>query len=206
MENRDFGRILLTAMILLLSIGSIGASSLKTRSLEQKIYEISVLRAKMMDKIDLAVEIRTRLEQRFAELRDEIRAEQTRIVIHSRQQALQNLRIRYNLDLIRVILAYTNRLNQRIDYFQTGNERLRFMVDQINDDIAIINTLEDMEIENFISRIDRLLDEFTPEAKKQLFEATDIQLEPIDHIWNEIDMNSAEGEPDADQANISRLK
>jgi hypothetical protein len=206
MEKRDFGRILLTAMILLLSIGSIGASSLKTRSLEQKIYEISVLRAKMMDKIDLAVEIRTRLEQRFAELRDEIRAEQTRIVIHSRQQALQNLRIRHNLDLIRVILAYTNRLNQRIDYFQTGNERLRFMVDQINDDIAIINTLEDMEIENFISRIDRLLDEFTLEAKKRLFEATDIQLEPIDHIWNEIDMNSAEGEPDADQANISRLK
>ena len=206
MEKRDIGRILLTAMILLLSIGSISAASPKTRSLEQKIYAISVLRATIMDKIDQAIEIRTRLEQRFAELRDEIRAEQTRFVIHSRQQAMQNLHIRYNLSLIQVILAYTNCLNQRIDYFQTGNERLRFMIDEINDDIEIINTLKDMEIESLINRIDRLLDEFTLETKKQLFEVADIQPLPIDHIWNEINMNSAEGERDADPASILGLK
>ena len=206
MGKRDIGRILLSAMILLLSIGSISAGSLKTRSLDQKLYEISALRAKMMDKIDQAIQMRTRLEQRFAELRDEIRTEQTRFVIHSSQQALENLRIRNNLSLIRVILAYTNCLNQRIDYFQTGNERLRFMADQINDDIAIINTLKDMEIENLISCINRLLDEFTLETTKKLFEAADIQLEPIDHIWYEINMNSTQGEPDADRLSISKLK
>jgi phosphoglycerate-specific signal transduction histidine kinase len=192
MKKRDIGRSILTAMILLLASVPVFAGSLKTGSLEQKIYEISALRAKIIDKIDQAIEIRTRLEQRFDELRVEIRAEQTRFEIYSYQQALQNLRIRYNLSLIRVIRAYTNRLNERIDYFQTGNERLRFLIQQINDDIAIINTLEDMEIENLINRIDRLLNEFIPETQKQIFDAADIHAVPMERIWDEIDMNSAE--------------
>jgi len=191
MEKRDIGRSILAAMILLLSFGPASADSLKTGLLEQKIYEISALRAKMMDKIDEAIEIRMRLEQRFAELRDEIRAEQTRFEIQSHQQALQNLRIRNNLSLIRVIRAYTNRLNERIDFFQTANERLRFMVHQINDDIEIINTLEDMEIEKLITRIDRLLNEFIPETRKPVFDVAEILPVPIEHIWNEINMKQA---------------
>ena len=191
MEKRDIGRILLAAVMLLLSFFPATGGSLKTGLLEQKIYEISAVRAKMMDKIDQAVEIRTRLEQRFSELRDEIRAEQTRFDIQSHQQALKNLRIRYNLSLIRFIMAYTNRLNERIDFFQTANERLRFMVHQINDDIAIINTLEDIEIEKLITRIDRLLNEFLPQTKKHVFDAAEILPVPIEHIWNEINMSPA---------------
>lgn len=192
MEKRDIGRSILTAMILLLASIPAFAGSLKTGSLEQKTYEISALRAKIIDKIDQAIEIRTRLEQRFDELRAEIRAEQSRCEIYSHSQALQSLRIRYNLSLIRAIRAYTDRLNERIDYFQTGNERLRFLIQRINDDIAIINTLEDMEIENLISRIDRLLNEFIPETQKQIFDAADIHVVPVERIWDEIDMNSAE--------------
>jgi hypothetical protein len=191
MEKRDIGRSLLAAVMLLLSFSPASGGSLKTGLLEQKIYEISAVRAKMMDKIDQAVEIRTRLEQRFTELRNEIRAEQTRFEIHSHQQAQQNLRIRYNLSLIRVITAYTNRLNERIAFFQTANERLRFMVHQINDDIAIINTLEDMEIEKLITRIDRLLNEFIPQTKKHVFDAAEILPVPGERIWNEINMNPA---------------
>jgi len=192
MEKRDIGRNILTAMILLLASVPAFAGSLKTGSLEQKTYEISALRAKIIDKIDQAIEIRTRLEQGFDELRAEIRAEQTRCEIYSHSQALQNLRIRHNLSLIRVIRAYTDRLNERIDYFQTGNERLRFLIQRINDDIAIINTLEDMEIENLISRTDRLLNEFIPETQKQIFDTADIHVVPVERIWDEIDMNSAE--------------
>jgi hypothetical protein len=89
-------------------------------------------------------------------------------------------------------MAYTNRLNERIDFFQTANERLIFMVHQIDDDIAIINTLEDMEIEKLITRIDRLLNEFIPQTKKHVFDATEILPVPIERIWNEINMNPAE--------------
>jgi hypothetical protein len=186
MEKRHIGRCFFAALVLLLVVVPAGAGSLKTGLLEQKIYEISNLRAKMIDRVDQAVEIRARLEQRDRELRDEIRAEQVRFDIRSQLQALQNLRIRYNLSLMRVIRAYTNRLDERIDYFQTGSERLRFLIQQINDDIAIINTLEDMEIKNSVNRIDQLLDEYIPETKKQIFDAADIRLMPVERIWDEI--------------------
>ena len=65
MQKRDIGRSMLAAIMLLLSFSPASGGSLKTGSLEQKIYEISAVRAKMMDKIDQAVEIRMRLEQRF---------------------------------------------------------------------------------------------------------------------------------------------
>jgi exonuclease VII large subunit len=191
MQKQDICSSILAAM-LLLYLSPAGAASLKTVSLEQKIYEISALRAKMMDKIDQAIEIRIRLEQHFAELRNEIQVEQTRFKFDSPQQAMQNLRIRYNLSLIRAIRTYTNRLNQRIDFFQTANERLRFMIDQIYDDIAIINTLEDMEIDNLTTRIDRLLNEFIPEAEKHVFDAAEVLPVPIERIWDEINNNSVE--------------
>jgi exonuclease VII large subunit len=191
MQKQDICSSILAAM-LLLYLSPAGAASLKTVSLEQKIYEISALRAKMMDKIDQAIEIRIRLEQHFAELRNEIQVEQTRFKFDSPQQAMQNLRIRYNLSLIRAIRTYTNRLNQRIDFFQTANERLRFMVDQIYDDIAIISTLEDMEIDNLTTRIDRLLNEFIPEAEKHVFDAAEVLPVPIERIWDEINNNCVE--------------
>ncbi len=207
MEKQGIAKSLLAATILLLSLCSMSAGSHKTDALEEKIYQIKALRVRIMDKIDQAIEIRTRLEQRLVELRDEIQAEQTRFDIHSQQQAIQNLRIRYNLNLIRAIMAYIYRLNERIDYFEAGNERLRFMVHQINDDIAIVNTLKDMEIANSLTYIDQLLNEFERETKKQLFEAAEIRPLSINQIWKEMNGHSTgKNECDANRASISRLK
>jgi prefoldin subunit 5 len=175
-------------LLILFNLASAGGP--KTEALQQKVYEISSLRVKIIDKIDQAVEMRTRLEHHLAELRDEIRSEQIRTGIYSHQEAMQNLRIRYNLSLIQVLQAYVRRLNERIAYFQTGNDRLKFLVHQIKDDIAIINTLKDMEIDNLIDRINRVLDEFIPETKKQIFNVTDIRILPTERVWDQISIET----------------
>jgi hypothetical protein len=158
----------------------------KTNALDNKINEISLLRVKIIDKIDQATEMRKSMEQRLAELRVEIRTEQIRSDIYSQPAALQNLRIRYNLRLIQTLLAYINLLDQRIDYFQTGNERLKFLVDQINDDLAIIDILKDMEIKNLINRINQVLDEFVPEIQKKTINAAHIRILPMEYVWEEV--------------------
>ncbi len=186
MKAVPFGKCLLAIMILMIFCRPAAAASPKIKALEQKIVEISVLRAQIIDKIDQAIEMRSRLEHRLAELRGEIRAEQIRAEIYSHQQALQNLRIRHNLSLIQALQAYINLLNERIDYFYIGNERLKFLVDQINDDRAIINILKDMQIETLIDRINLVLDEFVPEMQKQIFNADHVRLMPIEYIWEEI--------------------
>jgi hypothetical protein len=190
MKKRVPGSVILSILVLLISFNPLSAESLKTETLEKKIYEISSLRAKIVDKIDQAIEMRIRLERHLTELRDEIRSEQNRLGIYSHPEALQNLRIRYNLNLIQVLQAYELRLNERIVYFQNGNDHLKFFAQQIKDDIAIISTLKDMEIDNLIDRINRVLDELVPETKKPVFNVSDIRMLPIECIWDEITMYS----------------
>jgi hypothetical protein len=186
MEKRVPGTCILSILLLLILFSLASAGSPKTEALEQKISEISSLRVTIIDKIDQSVEMRTRLEQNLAELREEIRSEQRRSGIYSHHEAMQNLRIRYNLSLIQVLQAYVRQLNERIAYFQTGNERLKFFVHQIKDDIAVINTLKDMETENLIEGINRVLDEFIPETKKQIFNVADIRILPSENVWDQI--------------------
>ena len=190
MKKRVPGSVILSILALLISFNPLFAESPKTEALEKKIDEISSLRARIVDKIDQAIEMRSRLEHHLTELRDEIRSEQDRCEIYSHPEALQNLRIRYNLDLIQLLQAYVQQLNERIIYFQNGNEHLKFFTQQIKDDIAIISTLKDMEIDNLTERINRVLDEFIPETKKPVFNVSDIQVLPVECIWDEITMYS----------------
>lgn len=185
MKKRVPGSVMLSILTLLISFNPLSAGSPKTEALEKRIFEISSLRAKIIDKVDQAVEMRTRLEHQLAGLQDEIRSEQIRSGIYTRGEAFQNLRIRYNLSLIQILQAYVKQLNERIDYFQNGNEHLRFLAHQIKDDIAVINTLKDMEIDYLNERIDRVLNEFISQTKQQIFNASDIRMPPVERVWDE---------------------
>jgi hypothetical protein len=190
MKKRVSGTVILSILALIALLNPVLAEGPKTKALQKKIYEISYLRAKIIDKIDQAVEMRVGLESQLTVLRGEIRSEQTRSGIYSYPEALQNLRIRYNLSLIQVLQAYILRLNERITYFHNGNEHLKFLAQQINDDIAIINTLKDMRIDNLTDRINRVLDEFIAETKKPVFDVTDVRMMPVENLWGEITMYS----------------
>jgi len=176
---------IVSILMLLIIADPASANKSKTQDLEQKIYEISSLRAKIIDKIDQAVEMQARLERQLTELQEEIRSEKIRAGIYSYQEAMQNLRIRYNLSLIQVLQAYVEKLDERIAYFQNGNEHLKFLVHQIKDDMAIINVLKNMEIEHLNDRVNRVLDEFIFETKKPVFDVIDIRKMPIQQIWEQ---------------------
>ena len=186
MVKRIFGNGILTLLVLSILISPTAASSRKTAALEQKVIEIAALRVKIIDKIDQGIEMRIFLQKRLNELRDEINEEQNFFGINAHEAPLENLRINYNLNLIRHLRAYIDQLDERIAYFQSGNERLKFYLRQIKDDMAIINTLKDLEIENLIGQIDTVLDEFIPEIKKKIFDASDIRLMPTEQAWSEI--------------------
>jgi hypothetical protein len=186
MVKQKFGCCLLSLLVLPILSNPAAASSHKTAALEQKSVEISALRVKIIDKIDQGIEMRIFLQKRLNEFRDEIKIEQKRFEHTGHTAPLENLRINYNLNLIQHLRAYIDQLDERIAYFETGNERLKFYLRQIKDDIAILNTLKDLEIENLIDRIDTDLDEFMLEIQKPIFDAFDIRLMPTDRVWSEI--------------------
>jgi len=186
MVKQKFGCCLLSLLVLSIFSNPAAASSHKTAALEQKSVEISALRVKIIDKIDQGIEMRIFLQKRLNVFRDEIKIEQNRFGLTGPEAPLENLRINYNLNLIQHLRAYIGRLDERIAYFETGNERLKFFLRQIKDEIAIINTLKDLEIENLIDRIDTVRDEFMPEIQKPIFDAFDLRLMPTDRVWSEI--------------------
>jgi len=186
MVKQKFGCCLLSLLVLSIFSNPAAASSHKTAALEQKSVEISALRVKIIDKIDQGIEMRIFLQKRLNVFRDEIKIEQNRFGLTGPEAPLENLRINYNLNLIQHLRAYIGRLDERIAYFETGKERLKFYLRQIKDDIAIIHTLKDLEIENLIDRIDTVLDEFILEIQKPIFDAFEIRLMPTDRVRSEI--------------------
>ena len=186
MKSLVLKKYCLVIAILSIAWSSLAAGGPKTHTLELKINDISLLRAKIVDKVDQAVEMRHYLEQRVAELQVEIRSEQISARVFTHQAALQNLRIRYNLRLIQTLQAYTDLIKERVNYFQTGNARLKFLIDQIQDDLAMIDILEDMQIENLIDRIDLVLNEFNPEMQKPIINAVHIRPISTEYVWENI--------------------
>ena len=162
------------------------ASGLKTTELNRKMSEISSLQQVLAGKIALAAEKRDHMEQKVKELEDEIKSHSRQLKNPSYQSAIQNPRIDYNLQLMQLLLGYISRLNERIRYFEIGQETLDFFSQQAKDDLMMIKTLNDLETDTLISRINEILDQYIPESNKSMFDVNDVPLKDTEKIWRDI--------------------
>ena len=174
--------------LMLLAIGAADtdASSAKTQELNHKISEISALQHTLQEMIATATATRDRLQEHVNELKGEIDQQRNKENIVSYRAAIRSSRINYNIKLIRRLTGYTDQLNRRITYFQSGNEMLVFLNQQIRDDLRLIRTLNDMQIDKLIYRINEVLAEYVPETKKHIISLEEISWRSGEMIWNEI--------------------
>jgi hypothetical protein len=63
---------------------------------------------------------------------------------------------------------------------------LSFFYRQAQDDLLMIKTLNDLEIDKLIAQINDVLDEYIPETGKPLFDVNDVPLQDTRQIWDEI--------------------
>ena len=173
-------------IIYLLHCGTGYANEYKTAELNQKMAEISSLQQSLSEKISLAMQIRLQLSQKMAELEKEIKAETELLEVDSYPKAIQNPRIEFNLQLMKLLFGYSTGLTEKINYFQNGYQTLDFFRQQAQDDLLMIKTLNDMEINKLIAKINLVLDEFIPELSEPLFDVKDIAAKDTEIIWNEM--------------------
>jgi hypothetical protein len=147
--------------------GTVSATGDKTTELHRKMAEISSLQHSLSEKITLAMTKKEQLEQKTEALLKEIRDEKEQMQIESYQKAVLVPRIDYNLKLIQLLLGYT--------YFQ-----------QAQDDLLMIKTLNDLEVDKLIAQINSAIDEYTPETTKPLFNVDGVPLKDTEQIWNDI--------------------
>ncbi len=176
-------------IISFLGVGSVQASGNKSTELELKMTEINTLQQSLTGKIAFAMEKKEQMEQKNQELESEVRDQKEQHKIETYQDAILNSRIDYNLKLIQLLLGYIARLDDKIVYFKTGHEMLTFFLQQARDDLLMIKTLNDMEIDKLIARINDTLDEYIPQTSKPMFDVNDVPLKDTKQIWNEINVN-----------------
>jgi chromosome segregation ATPase len=173
-------------MIFVLMNDLLYASDNKTSELNRKITEITSLQHSLSEKISLATEKRDLLKQKIDQLKGEIKQEKDQLQVASYHEAIKSPRIEFNLKLIQLLTGYIGGLNQKILYFQDGYQTLDFYLQQTRDDLLMIKTLDDLEIDKLIAQINSVLDEYIPEIKKPIFDTNDLPVKDIDTIWNEI--------------------
>ena len=174
------------ACTIFLFIGSVYATGYKTTELNRKMAEISSLQHDLSGKIALAMEKRDQLKQKADALKEEIRQQKEQLQIETYQNAILTPRIDYNLKLIQLLLGYVSNLNDKIVYFQNGQETLGYYLQQAQDDLMMIKTLNDLQVDKLIAQINSALDEFTPETTKPLFDVDSVSLKDTEQIWNDL--------------------
>ena len=162
------------------------ASEQKTTELNRKMTEISSLQQGLSKKIALVMQKQEQLRQKVDELEKEIKLEKAQLQTESYLKAIRNPRIEFNLKLIQLLFGYITGLTDKISHFQNGYETLDFFQQQAQDDLLMIKTLNDMEIDELIVQINSVLEEFIPELDKPVFDTNDIPSKDTEKIWNEI--------------------
>jgi len=173
-------------MIYLLLCGPNYASEQKTTELKRKMAEISSMQQGLSKKIALVMQKQEQLRQKVDELEKEIKLEKAQLLTESYLKAIRNPRIEFNLKLIQMLFGYITGLTDKISHFQNGYETLDFFQQQAQDDLLMIKTLNDMEIDELIAQINLVLEEFIPELDKPAFDTNDIPSKDTEKIWNEL--------------------
>ena len=190
LEEADMRKYLIYScavwLICLLGLGPVCASGLKTSELNLKMTEMTSLQQNLTDKITLAMEKKEQLAQKTVELKKEVKDQNEQLKFESYQKAVLNPRINYNLKLIQLLLGYITRLDEKIVYFQNGQDTLTFFFQRAQDDLLMIKTLNDLEIDKLIAQINEVLDEYIPETNKPMFDVNEVPLKNTEKIWQEI--------------------
>jgi hypothetical protein len=186
MNSQLVFKILLVLIILIFTTTVEGASDPKTLELNRKLSEISDLRHGLSGRIAEALKKRDQLQKLIDELTKEILRIRDNRQLKSYQTAVKHPRIRYNIKLIHQLDAYTYRLNKRMAYFESGDETLKYLHQQVVDDLQLIRTLNDMQVDELIKKINAVLDEYIPETKNNIITVENIQATNPEIIWTKI--------------------
>jgi hypothetical protein len=160
----------------------------KSAELQRKAEEIAALRIKLSEKVDRAENMRQEMADLMEGYAAEIRREKNRWRFSSYRNAVGNLRIAYDLELLQQLQAYISELDKRIAYFRQAGQVLEYYFRQINDDLLMIRTLDDFTVDQLISKINNALDEYVPATIRKTVQIDHLRLKDTELIWQEVVM------------------
>lgn len=177
--------------LFILLFGMAGESSparanTKSEDLKQKVADIALLHHQLADRIEQAKAIREKFRHQKQSLTDEINVLRQAKQFKTFEDADQHLRIHYNLLLIGSVDGYLKEIDNKILYFETGQNRLVYLQKSASDDIRMIDTLNDLEIDALTTQISLVISQYLPEAHVIQLSTDDITPSPPQLVWERI--------------------
>lgn len=179
---------LFTAVCLLvIFFSSIDASAnTKSEELQRKIADIGLLTEQLGDRRQQAEIVLASLESQRNELVAEVRLLQKSLNFKSYDQAEKVDRARYNVALLRTITAYMDKITYKIKVYKTGKDKLTYLQQLAEDDIKMIRTLNDFEIDALTTQISLVINQYLREAHIIQIDPKNIQLADPKVIWESV--------------------
>ena len=155
----------------------------KVETLKRKIADINLLHQQLSDRGLQAQAARDALMTQKQELIAEITVLMKSDDIRTYRQAENNLRIHYNLSLLGILEAYRQTLESKLRLYRTGCDKLSYLSALADDDIKMITTLNDLEIDALTTQISLVINRYLPEA--HVIQIDPIRIEPLspEHVW-----------------------
>ena len=136
----------------------------KAQQLKQKIADITLLQQQLQDRSKKAEYILDELLVQRNDLVSEIRILVKSLNIQSLEQARRHHRIHYNIELLRLLVAYIGEFDTKVHFYRTGFDKLTYLHQLANDDIRMVSTLSDFQIDALTTQISLVINRYMPEA------------------------------------------
>ncbi len=158
----------------------------KATQLQQKMADISLLKQQLKEHSQKAESVLNALLTQRNELVSEIRILVKSLNIKTFEQAKQHLRIRYNMQLLRTLMAYVDMFDSKISFYQTGCDKLAYLHQLTADDIKMVTAMNDFQIDALTTQISLVINKYLPEAHAIQIDPKRMQPVSSEKVWDAV--------------------
>jgi hypothetical protein len=187
-------RLLIFLMLHVLCLGiaipnTLGKEALanpKVQQLRQKIADISLLKQQLQDRSEKAEVILNELLTQRNNIVSEIRILVKSLNIKSLEQARRHSRIHYNIELLRLLVAYIDEFDSKVHTYKTGFDKLAYLNQLANDDMRMVATLNDFQIDALTTQISLVINRYMTEAHTIQIDPRHVLKASAQGVWQNI--------------------
>lgn len=158
----------------------------KADELKRKIADIGLLKEQLSDRIRQAESVLAELTEQQGKLATEVRLLQKSYAFKSYQQVRKFDRAHHNIELLRSLNAYSDAFAKKIRFYKSGYDKLSYLSQLAEDDIKMISTMNDFEIDALTTQISLVINRYLREAHIIQIDPERIQLASAEAIWKKI--------------------
>ena len=151
--------------------------------LQRKIADITLLKKQLGDRQHQAESALEALLKQHNDLLAESHVLMSSFKIRTFEDAQQNLRLRYDMELLGIIAAYQRAFEEKIRLYQNGQDKLIYLKQLAQDDTKMVAAVGDFQIDALATQISLVINQYLNEAHNIQIDPQTVEAVPSQQIW-----------------------